>query len=110
MSILLHQGPLRLTMTEYPKSPPIQLTLSEFLVLKELLIHQGQHLSKGHLIRAGWPNSYVCDNALNMVIMSLRKKLLKYRDTIEINTIYRVGYSLNTVASCAHYVESMCGE
>lgn len=95
MSILLHQGALRISLVDQPTTEPIQLTLSEFLVLEELLAHQGEHLTKQHLLKTGWPNSYVCDNALNMVIMSLRKKLLKLGGGIEINTIYSVGYSLN---------------
>ena len=95
MKITLHHGSLRLSIEGYPTIKPIQLTLSEFLVLEELLARQGEHLTKHHLLKIGWPNSYVCDNALNMVIMSLRKKLLRLGGWIEINTIYRVGYSLN---------------
>ncbi|MDP2491571.1 helix-turn-helix domain-containing protein [Vibrio splendidus] len=97
MKITLHHGSLRLSIDGCPTIKPIQLTLSEFLVLEELLAHQGEHLTKRHLLKTGWPNSYVCDNALNMVIMSLRKKLLRLGGWIEINTIYRVGYSLDKI-------------
>ncbi|NOH36273.1 winged helix-turn-helix domain-containing protein [Vibrio chagasii] len=95
MKINLHHGSLRLSIEGYTTIKPIQLTLSEFLVLEELLAHQGEHLTKHHLLKAGWPNSYVCNNALNMVIMSLRKKLLRLGGRIEISTIHRVGYSLH---------------
>ncbi|MCK8086002.1 helix-turn-helix domain-containing protein [Vibrio coralliirubri] len=95
MHLILHKGSLRISLADHPTIKPIQLTLSEFLVLKELLTHQGEHLTKHHLLKMGWPNSFVCDNALNMVIMSLRKKLLRLGGWIEINTIYKVGYSLN---------------
>ncbi len=82
-------------LADQPATKPIQLTLSEFLILEELLNHQGEHLTKQQLLKAGWPNSYVCDNALNMVIMSLRKKLLRLGGSAEIKTIYRVGYSIS---------------
>ncbi|MCB5362125.1 winged helix family transcriptional regulator [Vibrio splendidus] len=95
MKITLHHGSLRLSIEDCPTIKPIQLTLSEFLVLEELLAHKGEHLTKHHLLKAGWPNSYVCNNALNMVIMSLRKKLLRLGGWIEISTIHRVGYSLH---------------
>lgn len=95
MKITLHHGSLRLSIESCPTIKPIQLTLSEFLILEELFAHQGEHLTKRHLLKTGWPNSCVCDNALNMVIMSLRKKLLRLGGVIEITTIYRVGYSLN---------------
>ncbi|OEF86459.1 winged helix-turn-helix domain-containing protein [Vibrio splendidus] len=95
MKITLHHASLRLSIEGCSAIKPIQLTLSEFLVLEELLAHQGEHLTKHHLLKTGWPNSYVCDNALNMVIMSLRKKLLMLGGWIEISTIYRVGYSLH---------------
>lgn len=96
MKIILHHGSLRLSIEDCTTIKPVQLTLSEFLVLEELLTHQGEHLTKHHLLKAGWPNSYVCDNSLNMVIMTLRKKLLKLGGEFEINTIYRTGYSLNS--------------
>lgn len=97
MEITLHYGSLKLSIEGYAAITPIQLTLSEFLVLQELSCHQGEHLTKHHLLKVGWPNSYVCDNALNMVIMSLRKKLLMLPRVVEINTIHRVGYSLNKI-------------
>ncbi|WP_404969685.1 transcriptional regulator [Vibrio campbellii] len=79
------------------KSPPVRLPLtrSEFLVLKALVINSGTHLSKEHLFRIGWPDSYVGSNSLPMAIMSLRKKLHLIGDFWEISTIQRHGYSLN---------------
>lgn len=101
MKIELHEGPLKIVIVKNgadvsaQKVEQLQLTLSEFRILKELITNEGCHLSKEHLLKSGWPNSYVCNNALNMVIMSLRKKLNKTDVLFEINTIYRFGYSLN---------------
>lgn len=76
-----------------------KLTLSEFLVLKELVAHRGQHLSKDHLTHVGWPQSYVGPNSLNMSIMSLRKKLSYLGGFWQISTIQRHGYSLDQTLS-----------
>ncbi|WP_061039988.1 winged helix-turn-helix domain-containing protein [Vibrio coralliirubri] len=95
MKITLHHGSLRLLSEDSFATNTIQLTLSEFLVLQELLSHQGMHLTRAHLLKAGWPNLCVSGNSLNMVIMTLRKKLFKLGGGIEIKTIHRIGYSLN---------------
>lgn len=76
-----------------------KLTLSEFLVLKALVAHRGQHLSKEHLTHVGWPQSYVGPNSLNMSIMSLRKKLSYLGGFWQISTIQRHGYSLDQTLS-----------
>lgn len=99
MKIELHQGSLKLVL--YKENTGCisieKLTRSEFYILQELLNRPGHHIPKSQLINAGWPDSFVCDNALNMVIMSLRKKLGKLNwnngEELEINTIYKVGYS-----------------
>ncbi|MFN1595895.1 winged helix-turn-helix domain-containing protein [Vibrio campbellii] len=80
----------------------IQLTRSEFLLLQELVKMAGQHLSKDHLTRVGWPHSYVGPNSLNMAIMSLRKKLAYVGGFWHIATIQRHGYSLSNAISHRH--------
>ncbi|MFQ0976808.1 helix-turn-helix domain-containing protein [Vibrio campbellii] len=99
INIEFHAGSLSLIVDKRSnkKSPPVRLPLtrSEFLVLKALVINSGTHLSKEHLFRIGWPNSYVGSNSLPMAIMSLRKKLHLIGDFWEISTIQRHGYSLN---------------
>ncbi|APX07783.1 hypothetical protein BWP24_09615 [Vibrio campbellii] len=99
MNIEFHAGSLSLIVDKRSnkKSPPVRLPLtrSEFLVLKALVINSGTHLSKEHLFRIGWPDSYVGSNSLPMAIMSLRKKLHLIGDFWEISTIQRHGYSLN---------------
>ncbi|WDG07024.1 helix-turn-helix domain-containing protein [Vibrio campbellii] len=99
INIEFHAGSLSLIVDKRSnkKSPPVRLPLtrSEFLVLKALVINSGIHLSKEHLFRTGWPDSYVGSNSLPMAIMSLRKKLHLIGDFWEISTIQRHGYSLN---------------
>ncbi|CAE6910118.1 C terminal [Vibrio sp. B1FIG11] len=99
INIEFHAGSLSLIVDKRSnkKSPPVRLPLtrSEFLVLKALVINSGTHLSKEHLFRIGWPDSYVGSNSLPMAIMSLRKKLHLIGDFWEISTIQRHGYSLN---------------
>ncbi|MCC8256027.1 winged helix-turn-helix domain-containing protein [Vibrio campbellii] len=99
INIEFHAGSLSLIVDKRSnkKSPPVRLPLtrSEFLVLKALVINSGTHLSKEHLFRTGWPDSYVGSNSLPMAIMSLRKKLHLIGDFWEISTIQRHGYSLN---------------
>ncbi|NOH80997.1 helix-turn-helix domain-containing protein, partial [Vibrio sp. RE86] len=85
MHIHLIKGPLTLVIRhednqDLTSTHTIHLTLTEYQVLEQLLKHQGQHISKRDLIKSGWPNSIVCDNALNMVIMSLRKKLFIFKE------------------------------
>ncbi|CAH6940021.1 Helix-turn-helix domain-containing protein [Vibrio chagasii] len=93
MKFITHRGALRLTLLKNAKRTSVRLTFSEFLIIEEMLGNQGEHLTKQHLLNIGWPNSCVCDNALNMTIMSLRKKLLKLGEGGEIITIHRIGYA-----------------
>ncbi|WP_372384042.1 transcriptional regulator [Vibrio sp. BS-M-Sm-2] len=100
MNIELIKGPLILKITPNENTSTcisVRLTLSEYLIVEKLIDSQGTHISKRELIETGWPHCIVCDNALNMVIMSLRRKLASIDKTIEINTIQRFGYSLNVV-------------
>lgn len=99
INIEFHAGSLALVIEKRHKKKTelfsLTLTRSEFLVLKELASNCGKHLSKEHLFRIGWPDSYVGSNSLPMTIMSLRKKLHLVGDFWEISTIQRHGYSLN---------------
>ncbi|MGR5357992.1 helix-turn-helix domain-containing protein [Vibrio chagasii] len=103
MHLVLDQGSLKAVSLKFDQSRyvwlQVKLSRSEFVILEELVNNLGQHLTKTHLLKIGWPNYYVCDNSLNMVIMSLRKKLECLGGHIEIITIHRVGYSLNTVSN-----------
>ncbi|WP_227742452.1 winged helix-turn-helix domain-containing protein [Vibrio owensii] len=95
---------VELSSNDLNRNDPISTTLtrSEFLLLRELVKHCGQHLSKEHLTHIGWPNSYVGPNSLNMTVMSLRKKLSFLGGFWEISTIQRHGYSLNKTLPYRH--------
>ncbi|WP_286300080.1 winged helix-turn-helix domain-containing protein [Vibrio apostichopi] len=97
MKLQLHEGSLKAELFDPKENKTIskRFSRSEFLILRELLAHSEVHLTKEHLTQVGWPDSYVGENSLNMVIMTLRKKLAILGDFLEITTIYRVGYSLN---------------
>ncbi|MFV8458733.1 winged helix-turn-helix domain-containing protein [Vibrio owensii] len=109
MAIIIefHAGSLTIVVEPVSSLPSLEpftvhLTRSEFLILKELASHQGEHLSKEHLTHIGWPHSYVGPNSLNMSIMSLRKKLSILGGFWEISTIQRLGYSLNRTVRHRH--------
>ncbi|WGV98023.1 helix-turn-helix domain-containing protein [Vibrio sp. YMD68] len=103
MIVELNHGTLKINVysshfnqTAAPKtSIEAQLNQSEYLLLLTLFSNMGQHMTKHQLKLTGWPNTMVCDNSLNMAIMTLRNKLYELGNFWEISTIYRVGYSLN---------------
>ncbi|OEF22521.1 helix-turn-helix domain-containing protein [Aliivibrio logei] len=96
MEIKLYQSALFIEFNDIKNTSnlKINLTRSEFFILRKLFEVKGKHLTKETLKTVGWPDSYVCDNSLTMSIMTLRKKLAAYSDVIRIKTIQRVGYSL----------------
>ncbi|MGC9404429.1 helix-turn-helix domain-containing protein [Vibrio genomosp. F10] len=103
MIVELNHGTLKINVysghlnqsAKYTTSIEAQLNQSEYLLLSTLFANMGQHMTKQQLKLAGWPNTVVCDNSLNMSIMTLRNKLYELGDFWEIHTIYRLGYSLN---------------
>ena len=96
MEIKLHQSALLIELSDKLAgfTHQIALTRSEYFILSELFEAEGKHLDKNTLKNSGWPDSYVCDNALTVSIMNLRKKLKEYDRVVKIKTIQRVGYSL----------------
>ena len=101
MKVEFHQGSLSVMAYEpistdnFALKGCIQLTLSEFYILRALVSNMDAHISREQLILVGWPDCYVCANSLTMAIMALRRKLVKLGGFWEITTIQRVGYSLN---------------
>ncbi|WP_394147596.1 transcriptional regulator [Shewanella atlantica] len=69
------------------------LTLAEFEVLKCLVNHIGEVVSKETLNEAGWPNRVVAPSSLTQCMSCLRRKLGAH-DEIELKNIPRYGYSL----------------
>jgi DNA-binding winged helix-turn-helix (wHTH) protein len=96
MDIKLHHAALIIEFNDTlnESTHQIGLTRSEYFILFKLFEAKGNHLDKETLKNAGWPDSYVCDNALTMSIMNLRKKLKIHSHIVKIKTIQRVGYSL----------------
>lgn len=71
----------------------IELTVTEFRLLKEFIINKNQVLSREQLLNAAYPeDTYLNDRAIDCHIKRLRKKIPQ--DMIE--TIYGVGYKLIT--------------
>ncbi|CAM4167178.1 MULTISPECIES: winged helix-turn-helix domain-containing protein [Shewanella] len=69
------------------------LSLSELEVLKNLVEHVGEVVSKETLNAVGWPGRVVAPSSLTQCMSSLRKKLHSHTD-VEIKNIPRYGYSL----------------
>ena len=69
------------------------LTLAELEVLKCLVNHIGEVVSKEALNEAGWPNRVVAPSSLTQCMSCLRRKLGAH-DDIELKNIPRYGYSL----------------
>ena len=69
------------------------LSLAEFEVLKCLVKHVGELVSKEALNAAGWPGRVVAPSSLTQCMSSLRRKLATQQE-IELKNIPRYGYSL----------------
>lgn len=68
----------------------IYLTLTEFRILSELLKQKGQVLSRDRLRQTALGNLNVTDRTIDVHMASLRKKLVRFADSIE--TVRGVGY------------------
>lgn len=73
---------------------PIQLTLTEFRILGELVKQEGSVLSRDHLRQTALGNLNVSDRTIDVHMASLRKKLDHMAGTIE--TVRGVGYRFCT--------------
>ena len=73
---------------------PVDLTVTEFLLLKSLAFRPGQVKSRDQLIDAAYgENIYVDDRTIDSHIKRLRKKFRSVdSDFAEIETLYGVGY------------------
>jgi DNA-binding response OmpR family regulator len=70
---------------------PLSLTRLEFLVLKELMEHAGQSVSKGQLLESVW--GYDFDPGSNIVGVCVRRLRAKIGEHL-IKTVRGEGYSL----------------
>lgn len=94
---LLVCGPVALDLQRYLvtwKEEPVQLTLTEFLILQALVRHPGHVKSRQQLLDEGYAfDTYVSDRTIDSHIKRLRRKMVEAdADFDEIETVYGLGY------------------
>lgn len=94
---LLENGHVCLDLQRYQvtwKSQPVQLTLTEFLILQALVRHPGHVKSRQQLLDEGYAfDTYVSDRTIDSHIKRLRRKMVEADDAFdEIETVYGLGY------------------
>lgn len=91
---LLTFGPFHMDVESYilkKKDKPLALTLSEFGILKRLVVNSGKVLTRNQLLDdLSNDDAYVVDRNIDVHIAALRKKLGPHFDLIE--TVRGVGY------------------
>lgn len=97
VSKILEFGPFALEVDRYllrKNDKSIPLTLSEFGILKRLVVNKGKVLTRNHLLDdIQNSDAFVIDRNIDVHIASLRKKLGPNFDAIE--TVRGVGYRFN---------------
>ena len=91
------RGELRLDLERFActwKKRPVDLTVTEFLILKSLAQHPGHVKSRDQLMDAAYGEAiYVDDRTIDSHIKRLRKKFRAADDDFaEIETMYGIGY------------------
>lgn len=77
----------------------IYLTKKEFDILKVLMKHQQQVVSKEHIFRDVWDTTYIGETrTLDMHIKSLRQKLKTHQATLSVKTVRGVGYQIEVLS------------
>jgi len=94
---LLVRGDLMLDETKHQclwKNQDIQLTVTEFLLVKTLVLRPGMVKSRDQLIDAAYGDSiYVDDRTIDSHIKRVRKKFRHVDDNFDaIETLYGIGY------------------
>jgi len=94
---LLVVGSLRLDLRRYLATlsdKPVQLTVTEFLILQALARHPGHVKTRQQLMQEGYPHdTYVSDRTIDSHIKRLRRKLTRVDSSFdEIETVYGLGY------------------
>lgn len=76
------------------KGAPVQLTLTEFLILQALLRHPGHVKTRQQLLDEGYAfDTYVSDRTIDSHIKRLRRKMVEAHPAFdEIETVYGLGY------------------
>ena len=95
-STVLVAGPLRLDPASYAVSwngAPISLTKKEFDLLRYLMAHKGQAVTRDTLLSDVWGYDYVGDtNVVDVYVRYLRHKIDEPFQVKTIHTIRAVGY------------------
>jgi two-component system response regulator ChvI len=99
----MHVGPLELDLQRYLvkwNGKPIDLTVTEFLMLQSLVRHPGHVKSRKQLMKEGYSHdTYVSDRTIDSHIKRLRRKFEEADDKFAaIETVYGVGYRWVTAA------------
>lgn len=94
---ILVVGDLELDLRRYTVhwcGEPVQLTVTEFLILQALARHPGHVKTRQHLMDEGYPHeTYVSDRTIDSHIKRLRKKLAAADPDFDaIETVYGLGY------------------
>ena len=78
------------------KDIKINLTKTEYAILKQLILSKNQVISKNHLLELISKDTLDCDeNSLKVHISNIKKKLRKYTDEEYIESIWGIGYKLS---------------
>jgi DNA-binding response OmpR family regulator len=93
-------GPFNISLSEYSvqkNGRPVKLTAREFSILKLFLENKGSVVSRDRIIQNVYPwDDSATDNALNIQINRLRKKLSVSKKTSLIETVWGIGYRFNS--------------
>lgn len=90
-------GPLELDLLQYRvrwNGRPVDLTVTEFMMLHALVRHPGHVKSRAQLTREGYPHeTYVSDRTIDSHIKRLRRKFEEVDSSFDsVDTVYGVGY------------------
>lgn len=90
-------GDLRLDLRRYSaswKEKPVQLTVTEFMILNALVRHPGHVKTRQQLMQEGYPHdAYVSDRTIDSHIKRLRRKICNVDEAFDgIETVYGLGY------------------
>ena len=74
----------------------VYLTNKEYSILKLLIKHKGNVLSKESIFQQVWETNFMGETrTLDMHIKSLRQKLMSYHANVSISTIRGIGYQIS---------------
>src|SRR5215510_6328468 len=107
---LLNFGPFRLDVRNHQLwrgQEVVRLTNKALTVLRYLVEHNGQLVTKGDLFAAVWPEVVVSDSALVVCIRELRRALGDERRTPQfIETVHGRGYRFISVVHAGELAEN----